>query len=48
ENNLTTLPAGIFEGLTALESVFVDVGHGEHLTTLPAGIFEGLTALESV
>ncbi|CAN0401548.1 unnamed protein product, partial [Pylaiella littoralis] len=41
-NALTTLPAGIFEGLTALEYLGL---YDNSLTTLPAGIFEGLTAL---
>ncbi|CBJ27854.1 conserved unknown protein [Ectocarpus siliculosus] len=42
-NELTTLPEGIFGGLTALESL--DLTYNE-LTTLPEGIFGGLTALE--
>ncbi|CBJ27694.1 Tyrosine kinase specific for activated (GTP-bound) p21cdc42Hs/ leucine rich repeat protein [Ectocarpus siliculosus] len=42
-NALTALPAGIFEGLTALAEL--SLGNNA-LTTLPAGIFEGLTALE--
>ncbi|CAN0344511.1 unnamed protein product [Ectocarpus sp. 6 AP-2014] len=44
-NALTTLPAGIFEGLTALEHLFLS---SNALTTLPEGIFEGLTALETL
>ncbi|CAM9662308.1 unnamed protein product [Ectocarpus sp. 4 AP-2014] len=43
ENSLTTLPTGIFEGLTALETVYF---WDSALTTLPAGLFEGLTALK--
>ncbi|CAM9532219.1 unnamed protein product [Ectocarpus sp. 6 AP-2014] len=42
-NALTTLPAGIFEGLTVLKSLYL---FHNALTTLPEGIFEGLTALE--
>ncbi|CAM9120296.1 unnamed protein product [Ectocarpus sp. 13 AM-2016] len=42
DNALTTLPAGIFEGLTALVTLFL---YGNVLTTLPAGIFDGLTSL---
>ncbi|CAM9156032.1 unnamed protein product [Pylaiella littoralis] len=41
-NDFTTLPAGIFEGLTNLTTLYL---HENALTTLPAGIFEGL-ALE--
>eukprot|EP00903_Cladosiphon_okamuranus_P017814 g16394.t1 len=44
-NDLTTLPAGIFEGLTSLEILYLPENA---LTTLPAGIFEGLTALRSL
>eukprot|EP00903_Cladosiphon_okamuranus_P018666 g17180.t1 len=43
ENDLTTLPAGIFEGLTSLEFFYL---RSNPLTTLPAGIFEGLTSLK--
>ncbi|CAM9849968.1 unnamed protein product [Ectocarpus sp. 6 AP-2014] len=42
-NELTTLPEGIFGGLTALERL--DLTYNE-LTILPDGIFGGLTALE--
>ncbi|CAN0192791.1 unnamed protein product [Ectocarpus sp. 6 AP-2014] len=41
-NGLTTLPEGIFDGLTALEDLHL---YDNALTTLPAGVFEGLTAL---
>ncbi|CBJ29593.1 Hypothetical leucine rich repeat kinase [Ectocarpus siliculosus] len=44
-NALTTLPAGIFEGLTVLDALWLT---SNALTTLPAGIFEGLTALNSL
>ncbi|CAM9729911.1 unnamed protein product, partial [Ectocarpus fasciculatus] len=44
-NSLTTLPAGIFDGLTAVETLgLVD----NALTTLPAGIFGGLTTLDFI
>ncbi|CAN0238534.1 unnamed protein product, partial [Pylaiella littoralis] len=39
---LTTLPEGVFEGLTALETLTV---YNNTLTTLPEGVFGGLTAL---
>ncbi|CAM9151401.1 unnamed protein product, partial [Ectocarpus sp. 13 AM-2016] len=42
-NELTTLPEGIFGGLTALETLFLS---DNELTTLPEGIFGGLPALE--
>eukprot|EP00903_Cladosiphon_okamuranus_P021836 g20079.t1 len=38
-NALTTLPAGIFEGLTSLKTLLLN---DNDLTTLPAGLFEGL------
>ncbi|CAN0274037.1 unnamed protein product [Ectocarpus sp. 6 AP-2014] len=44
-NAITTLPAGIFEGLTPLNSLSLS---SNALTTLPAGIFEGLTPLNSL
>ncbi|CAB1110120.1 unnamed protein product [Ectocarpus sp. CCAP 1310/34] len=43
QNELTTLPEGIFGGLTALEALSLSQNE---LTTLPEGIFGGLTALE--
>ncbi|CAM9912692.1 unnamed protein product, partial [Ectocarpus fasciculatus] len=42
-NELTTLPEGIFGGLTALESLTLS---SNELATLPEGIFGGLTSLE--
>lgn len=42
---LTTLPAGIFQGLSKLESMFVPANS---LTTLPEGIFQGLGELRSI
>ena len=42
-NNLTTLPAGIFNNLSGLRYLYL---HGNNLTTLPAGIFTGLDKLE--
>ena len=43
DNQLTTLPTGIFNGLTDLESLTLE---NNLLTTLPADIFSGLTKLE--
>ena len=40
QNSLTTLPAGVFDELTALTGLRLD-----SLTTLPAGVFDKLTAL---
>ena len=40
-NNLT-LPAGVFDGLLALERLSLS---GNELTTLPAGVFDSLLAL---
>ncbi len=42
-NGLTTLPPGIFAGLTNLQRLLLD---NNQLATLPAGIFGGLTNLE--
>ncbi|CAB1116866.1 unnamed protein product [Ectocarpus sp. CCAP 1310/34] len=44
-NELTTLPEGIFGGLTALEELYL---YSNELTMLPEGIFGGLTALEEL
>ncbi|CAM9852438.1 unnamed protein product, partial [Ectocarpus fasciculatus] len=44
-NELVTLPAGIFGGLTALETLFLD---SNKLTTLPERIFQNLTGLQSL
>ena len=41
-NSFTTLPAGVFSGLTALEILVLAAGQ---LTELPAGVFSGLTNL---
>ena len=43
DNNIDTLPTNIFNGLTALETLFFFGNRG--LLTLPTGIFAGLTAL---
>ena len=40
--NITTLAAGDFDGLTALTTLRL---RGNSLSTLPAGVFDGLTAL---
>jgi len=42
-NQLRTLPEGLFQGLTALE--WLDLWNNQ-LSTLPEGLFQGLTALE--
>ena len=42
---LNTLPAGLFEGLSALDSLDL---RGNALSELPAGLFEGLSALYSL
>ena len=44
-NDLTTLPADVFDGLSALESLDLS---GNPLTTLPADIFDGLSVLGSL
>ncbi|CBJ30846.1 similar to CG1848-PA, isoform A/ leucine rich repeat protein [Ectocarpus siliculosus] len=45
ENELTTLPEGIFGGLSAMEILYL--WHNE-LTTLPEGIFQNATALQQL
>ena len=45
DNDLTSLPPGIFDKLTAL--VFLDLS-GNALTSLPPGIFDRLTVLETL
>ena len=42
ENDLTSLDAGLFSGLTALTTLWLQ------LTSLPDGLFDGLTALTSL
>ena len=44
-NNLSSLPAGTFNGLTSLETLRID---SNRLSSLPAGTFNGLTSLVSV
>ena len=44
-NEITTLPADIFSGLSALESLSLGINQ---LTTLPSGIFSGLRSLTSL
>ena len=44
-NTFTTLPADVFDGLTALEELHMN---NNSLTTLPADVFDGLTALKQV
>ena len=41
--NITSLAAGDFDGLTSLTLVFLEFNE---LTTLPAGVFDGLTSLQ--
>ena len=43
--NITTLAAGDFDGLTALTTLRL---RGNSLSTLPAGVFDGLTALTNL
>ena len=42
KNSLSTLPAGVFDELTALEQLRL---YNNSLSTLPAGVFDELTAL---
>ena len=42
---MTTLPEGVFDGLTSLESLSLA---GNQLTTLPEGVFDGLTSLQDL
>ena len=44
-NDLTELPAGVFNGLTSLETLFL---YANELTTLPAGVFDELIKLTSL
>ena len=44
-NSLSDLPAGVFDGLTALETLLLQ---SNSLSSLPAGVFSGLTSLESL
>ena len=43
--SITALAAGDFDGLTALETLYL---YGNALTTLPAGVFDELTALKTL
>ena len=44
-NDLTELPAGVFDRLPALETLFL---YANELTTLPAGVFDELIKLTSL
>ena len=44
-NQLTTLPTGVFDGLTRLGQL--DLGHNQ-LTALPEGVFNGLTSVDAI
>ena len=44
-NDLTSLPTGVFDALTALEYLYLS---RNALTSLPAGVFDALTALTYV
>ncbi len=41
--NVSTLPAGIFSGLTLLDALYLSLNN--KLSSLPAGVFSGLTSL---
>ena len=43
---LTSLPEGLFSGLTSLTSI--DMRYCEGLTSLPEGLFSGLTSIENI
>ena len=42
DNGLTSLPAGVFSGLSSLTGLWL---HNNALTSLPAGVFSGLSSL---
>ena len=42
---MTTLPAGVFDGLTSLQRLRL---YGNRLTTLPAGVFDDLASLQEL
>ena len=44
-NSLSDLPAGVFDGLTALDTLLLQ---SNSLSNLPAGVFSGLTSLETL
>ncbi|XP_056007387.1 vasorin-like [Ostrea edulis] len=45
ENKITTLPNGIFDALTSLETLDLE---SNEITTLPNGIFDALTSLQTL
>ena len=45
-DDVTTLPAGVFDGLTALQ--WLNLAGDDNLSALPAGVFNGLTALRTL
>ena len=45
DNQLTTLPADLFDGLTALTTLYLN---GNQLSTLPEGLFDGLSSLTTL
>eukprot|EP00752_Nemacystus_decipiens_P012710 g11261.t2 len=46
DNDFTTLPAGIFEGFTELQELYLN--DNNDLATLPAEVFEGLSKLQAL
>ena len=44
-NNLSSLPEGVFDGLSNLETLWLD---GNNLSSLPEGVFDGLSNLQEL
>ena len=45
DNQLSTLPADLFDGLSALTTLYLN---GNQLTALPDGLFNGLSSLTTL